>query len=94
MQELTTMWSELAPVLHAVARWSEAPALKPGPIELPGIDPGGYVRALGTKFVDNRKTQKRRTLGDLVETVVPADPVVRVTTLKLAEHVIRAGFAH
>lgn len=93
MQELTTMWSELAPVLHAVARWSEAPALKPGPIELPGIDPGGYVRALGTKFVDNRKTQKRRTLGDLVETVVPADPVVRVTTLKLAEHVIRAGFA-
>lgn len=91
LQELTTLWSEQAPLMHAVARWTESPALKPGPVDLPGVDPGGHVRALAQKLVDNRK-QKRRTLGELIGEL-PPDPVVRVTSLKLAESVLRAGFA-
>jgi Fe-S-cluster containining protein len=89
LQELTTLWSEQAPLMHAVARWTEAPALKPGPIELPGVDPGGLVRALGQAFVDNRKA--KQPLGKLVG-VLGADPIARVTALKSAEAMLRAGF--
>jgi Fe-S-cluster containining protein len=89
-QELTTLWSEQAPLMHAVARWTDAPALKPGPIELPGVDPQDLVRSLAQAFLDNRKA--RRPLGDLVARL-PADPVARVTTLKTAEAILRAGFA-
>src|SRR6185436_17925139 len=39
MQELTTLWSEQAPLMHVIARWDAAPALKPGPVELPSVDP-------------------------------------------------------
>jgi len=90
LQELTTLWSEQAPLMHAVARWSEAPALKPGPIDLPGVDPGNLVRALGQAFVDNRKP--KRPLASLVA-ALPADPTTRVTTLKTAESLLRAAFA-
>ena len=41
LQELTTLWSEQAPLLHVVARWTETPMLKPGPIDLPGSIPAG-----------------------------------------------------
>jgi Fe-S-cluster containining protein len=90
LQELTTLWSEQAPLMHAIARWAEVPALKPGPIELPGVDPGNLVRGLAQAFVDNRKA--RRPLGDLVA-ALPADPTARVTALKTAEAILRAGFA-
>jgi hypothetical protein len=90
LQELTTLWSEQAPLLHAIARWTDAPALKPGPIDLPGTDPGHLVRSLAQAFVDNRKA--RRPLGDLVA-ALPADPAIRITTLKTAEAILRAGFA-
>jgi Fe-S-cluster containining protein len=90
LQELTTLWSEQAPLMHTVARWSETPQLKPGPVELPGVDPGGLVRALGRAFVDNRKA--RRTLGALVA-ALDDDPIARVTALKSADAVMRAGFA-
>lgn len=90
LQELTTLWSEQAPLMHAVARWAEVPALKPGPIELPGVDPGNLVRSLAQTFVDNRKA--RRPLGELVA-AMPADPTARVTALKTAEAILRAGFA-
>ena len=90
LQELTTLWAEQAPLMHAIARWSEAPALKPGPVELPGVDPGGLVRGLGQSFVGNRKA--RRTLGELVQRL-EADPAQRVTALKLADALLRAGFA-
>jgi Fe-S-cluster containining protein len=90
LQELTTIWSEQAPLMHAVARWTEAPALKPGPIELPGIDPGGLVRALGQAFVDNRKA--RQPFGRLVGVLGP-DATARVTALKSADALLRAGFA-
>ena len=91
LQELTMLWSEQAPLMHAVARWTELPALKPGPIELPGVDPGGVVRSLGQAFVDNRKA--RKSLGVLVG-ALKCDPTTRITALKSAEALLRAGFAH
>jgi hypothetical protein len=90
LQELTTLWSEQAPLMHAVARWSESPALKPGPIELPGVDPHNLVRSLAQAFIDNRKA--RRSLGDLIA-ALPGDPTARVTALKTAEAILRSGFA-
>ncbi len=90
LQELTTLWSEQAPLMHAVARWTEPPALQPGPIELPGADPGGIVRSLAQACLDNRKP--RRSLGDLVARL-PADPATRVTALKAAEAILRTAFA-
>jgi Fe-S-cluster containining protein len=90
LQELTTLWSEQAPLLHAVARWTETPSLKPGPVELPGVDPGNVVRALAQAMIDNRKV--KQPLSVLVAKL-PADHATRVTALKSAEAVIRAGFA-
>ncbi|MDX2093138.1 MAG: YkgJ family cysteine cluster protein [Kofleriaceae bacterium] len=90
LQELTALWSEQAPLLHAVARWADIPSLKPGPIELPGADQSGMVRSLAQALVDNRKA--KRTLGALVAEL-PGDPTLRVTALKTAEAILRAGFA-
>ena len=90
LQELTTLWSEQAPLMHAAARWTEAPALKPGPIELPGVDPGGLVRRLGQAFVDNRKA--KRPLAELVGRLGD-EPAARVAALKSADALLRAGFA-
>ena len=85
LQELTTTWSEQAPVMHAIARWHDVPALKPGPIELP---PEPIVKQLAQRFVDNRKT--RRPLGELVTSVFTSvEPVTRVTSLKLADAILR-----
>lgn len=90
LQELTTLWSEQAPLMHVIARWTELPALKPGPVDLPGIDPGGLVRALGQAFVDNRKA--RKPLGELVA-ALGSDATTRVTALKSADALLRSGFA-
>jgi hypothetical protein len=90
LQELTTLWSEQAPLLHAIARWTEPPTLKPGPIDLPGVDPGNLVRSLAQTFVDNRKP--RRPLGDLVTSTLPTDPTTRIITLKAADAILRASF--
>ncbi len=90
LQELTTIWAEQAPLLNAVARWSETPSLKPGSITLPGVDPGNLVRMLAQAFIDNRTAKK--SFGALV-TALPADPTMRVTGLKAAEAILRAGFA-
>ena len=90
LQELTTLWSEQAPLMHAVARWTEVPTLKPGPIDLPGVDPQHLVRSLAQTFIDNRKA--RRPLGDLLG-AMPGDVIARVTAIKTAEAILRAGFA-
>ncbi|HEY0987935.1 MAG TPA: hypothetical protein VGD80_12815, partial [Kofleriaceae bacterium] len=90
LQELTTLWSEQAPIMHAIARWTEPPALKPGPIDLPGVDPGNVVRSLAQSFVDNRKP--RKPLGDLIA-ALPTDPASRVTAIKSADAILRAAFA-
>ncbi len=89
LQDLTTLWSEQAPLMHVVARWSEAPTLKPG-VLLPGADPGDVVKALAQAMVDNRKAQ--RPLAMLIAGM-PVDRTVRVTALKTAEAIVRAGFA-
>ncbi|HEY5936790.1 MAG TPA: YkgJ family cysteine cluster protein [Kofleriaceae bacterium] len=90
LQELTTLWSEQAPLMHVVARWNETPSLKPGPIELPGVDPNNLVRSLGQAFIENRKA--KRPLSALVGKL-GTDAVARITALKSAEALLRAGFA-
>lgn len=90
LQELTTLWSEQAPLLHAIARWSDIPALQPGPIDLPGVDPDNLVRNLAQSIFDNRKP--RRPLSALIATL-PASPTTRITTLKSAESILRTAFA-
>jgi Fe-S-cluster containining protein len=89
LQELTTLWSEQAPLMHAIARWTDAPILKPGPIELPGADPSNLVRSFAQSLVDNRKP--RKPLGDLIA-ALPADPTSRITVLKSADSILRAAF--
>jgi Fe-S-cluster containining protein len=92
MQELTTLWSEQAPLSYAAARWHDVPLIKPGPLELPGSDPGGLVRALGQAIVDNRRA--RATLGAIAAPLCArAGAVDRITAWKLAEPVLRAAFA-
>jgi Fe-S-cluster containining protein len=92
LQELTTIWSEQAPLAALAARWREAPALKPGPIELPGVDPGGLVRRIGQACVDNRKP--RRVAGELVAPILAGAPVIdRVAAVKMADAILRAAFA-
>jgi hypothetical protein len=90
LQELTTLWSEQAPLMHVIARWDARPALKPGRIELPSVDPGSLVRTLAQHCIDNKG---RRTLGDLISSVVgPAkDAAIRVAAVRLAEPVVRAA---
>ncbi len=88
MQELTTIWSEQAAVMHAIARWDEPAVLAPGRIELPG-DP--LVRALAQACIDNRKP--RRPLGELVtRAFAGAEPSAKVAAIKLAESVVRDAF--
>ena len=77
--------------MHAIARWTEPPILKPGPIDLPTVDPGNLVRSLAQSFVDNRKL--KRALGELVA-ALPTDPTSRITALKSAESILRTAFAH
>jgi len=89
LQELTTLWSEQAPLMHAIARWDAAPVFKPGPVELPSVDPQNLVRTLGQRCVDNR--QSKRPLGTLVADVFSvADSATRVAALKLADPILRA----
>lgn len=91
MQELTTLWSEQAPLMHAIARWDTAPIVKPGPFELPNVDPGGLVRTLGQRCVDNKKAG--RSLGALVgELFAAAEPATRVAALRMAEPFLRGAF--
>lgn len=87
LQELTTLWSEQASVMHALARWSDAPYLKPGSVDLTS-EP--LVKQLAQKFVDNK--QKRRPLGELVTSVVGAAPLEqRIWVVKLAETIVKTA---
>jgi hypothetical protein len=92
LQELTTIWSEQAPLAYAAARWTDVPTLKPGPIELPGSgDPRGVVRRIAQACIDNRRA--RRPLGELVSPLLAAVPATdRVALVKQAEPVLRASF--
>jgi Fe-S-cluster containining protein len=91
LQELTTLWSEQAPLMHAIARWDAIPVFKPGPVELPNVDPGNLVRGLGQKCVDNK--QAKKPLGALVGAVMSgADPAARIAALRMADPILRAAF--
>lgn len=85
LQELTTIWSEQAPVMHALARWNDTPRLEPGRFDLPTPE----VRALGQRLVDNRKA--KRPLGELLAQT-GGDPTTRITTVKLADAMLKAAF--
>jgi Fe-S-cluster containining protein len=87
MQELTTLWSEQASVMHALARWDDAPYLKPGPIELTS-EP--LVKQLAQRCIDNK--HKRRPLGELVTGVLAGAPVTqRIAAIKLAETILKTA---
>jgi Fe-S-cluster containining protein len=89
LQELTSLWTEQAPLMLAVARWSDVPTLKP-PVDLPGVDPGGVVRGLAQAMIDNRKP--KAPLSSLIA-ALPGDRSIRVTALKTAEPILRAAFS-
>lgn len=91
LQELTTLWSEQAPLMHAIARWDAVPVFKPGPVELPNVDPGNLVRSFGQRCVDNKKDKK--PLGALVGAVMGgADSATRIAALRMADPILRAAF--
>lgn len=88
LQELTTLWAEIAPLGYTLARWRERPHLEPGPVELPvpSADPTGIVRRFGEACVKNRDSM----LGDLWMTHAgdrPAEEVIGL--LKLAQPVLK-----
>ena len=92
LQELTTLWSEQAPLMHVIARWDRVPRLDPGPVELPSVDPKSIVRRLGERCVSNRKD--KRPLGELLAiSLRDADAPTRVAAMKLADPIMRAAFA-
>lgn len=92
MQELTTIWSEQAPLMHACARWNDAPSLKPGPVDLPAGDPDKIVRRLAQACIDNKKA--RLPLGTLLSPLLaPRQPADRVALVKLADATLRTAFA-
>ncbi|HTL34147.1 MAG TPA: YkgJ family cysteine cluster protein [Kofleriaceae bacterium] len=89
LQELTTLWSEQAPLMFVLASWDARPALKAGKLELPSIDPGNVVRALAQACIDNKG---RRTLGELIATAVGSvDAATRIAALRSAEPILRAA---
>ena len=90
LQDLSALWSEQAPLLHVIARWREAPTLRPDAVELPAIDPDHLVRELAQAFVANRQAQ--RPLSALIA-ALPGAPALRITALKAAEAVVRAAYA-
>jgi Fe-S-cluster containining protein len=90
LQELTTLWSEQAPLTHAIARWRDVPQLKPGPIDLPNGADRAAVTALAQAFIDNKKA--KHSLGELVaKTLGGGDAVARVTALKQADAIVRSA---
>jgi Fe-S-cluster containining protein len=92
MQELTCLWSEVAPMAYAIAHWGERPGLEPGPVELPGdaADPTGRVRAFAETCVRNRPgAKKRRPLGELWLRALQGHPAhERVALLKQASPIL------
>jgi len=94
LQELTTIWSEQAPLMYVAARWADPPVVKPGAVELPptAADRGGAVRRLAQACVDNRRLRRplSTVFGPILAELGPAE---RITVLKLAEPVLRSAFA-
>jgi hypothetical protein len=84
LQELTTIWSEQAPLMYLAARWSDVPRLAGGALEFPR-----EVSRLAAAVRENRAA----TLGALAAPIL-ADlaPAERAPLVKLAEPLLRAAF--
>ncbi len=90
LQELTTIWSEVAPIAYLVARWDERPYFSPGPVELPeaAADPDGTVRRFGESCARNQK--RARSLGEMWSAAVGDRAAAdRFALAKLAEPIVR-----
>lgn len=84
MQELTTLWSEQAPLMYLAARWDEVPRLRGGALEV-----APEARRLATALRENRGA----TLGALAESALAeVAPAARAPLVKLAEPLLRAAF--
>jgi hypothetical protein len=84
MQELTTIWSEQAPLMYLAARWSDVPNLRGGELDMPAA-----ARLLADAVRDNRG----RALGEVAQPIfAQLPPAGRVALAKLAEPLLRAAF--
>lgn len=84
MQELTTIWSEQAPLMYLAAHWSDVPRLRGGELEM-----AAAARVLADAVRENRG----RTLGEVVQPIFgKLPPAGRVALAKLAEPLLRAAF--
>ena len=84
LQELTTIWSEQAPLMLLAARWAEVPRLRGGALDLPA-----EARRLAAAVRDHRG----RTLGELAAPLLAElAPAERAPLVKLAEPLLRAAF--
>lgn len=85
LQELTTIWSEQAPLMYLAARWQEVPQVRGGALELPG-----EVHRLAAAV----RAPGGAPLGARVQPVLAGLPVAeRAPLIKLAEPLLRAAFA-
>jgi hypothetical protein len=85
LQELTTIWSEQAPLMYLAARWDQVPSLRGGALDLPP-----EVRPLAAAVRESRG----RTLGALAAPILAElAPAERAPLIKLAEPLLRAAFA-
>ncbi len=84
MQELTTIWSEQAPLMYLAARWDEVPRLRGSALDVPP-----EVRRLAAAVRENRGA----TLGALAGPILAeTSPAARAPLVKLAEPLLRAAF--
>lgn len=84
LQELTTIWSEQAPLMYLAARWGDVPRLRGGALDLPG-----EVRRLAAAIRENQGT----TLGAIAAPILAGlPPAERAPLIKLAEPLLRAAF--
>jgi len=89
LQELTTLWSEQAPLTWLAARWDHPAELDPGPVELPAGDADrAAVRSFAQACVDNRGGSRR--LAELAAPLLAGGPGERAARVKAAEPVLRA----
>jgi Fe-S-cluster containining protein len=84
LQELTTIWSEQAPLGYIAARWNDPTAIRPAE---PASDPLArrLARALGEGGGASRG-------AGLTPSAAAGEPAERVAGLKLAEPLLRAAF--
>jgi len=84
LQELTTIWSEQAPLMYLAARWGDVPRLRGGALDLPG-----EVRRLAAAIRENQGTTLAAIAAPILAGLPPAE---RAPLIKLAEPLLRAAF--